>query len=136
MMRLAPISLALLLLATPAWAGSKTDGSRTAQERAERSFEEFARSWMKKVHGLEAQQRGSPTVTRVAGGQQVTYRGYGSDYRTELRSTGRSAAPYVGLLHYEEQIYSCTSTAADNCRVSSRVPVTEIFRYQAGRWSY
>jgi hypothetical protein len=136
MPRLASLSIVLCLLAAPALAEPPAAISTSGQDRAERAFQEFARGWMKKVHGLEARERAKPSVTQGPGAPVVTYRGYGDDYRTELRPTGHAVAPYVGLLHYEEHLYSCASMAAENCRVASRVPVTEIFRYQGGRWSY
>jgi hypothetical protein len=66
----------------------------------------------------------------------VTYRDHASDFAVELRPTGYAAAPYVGILRYSEQIFSCRDIAANDCTLSSQIPVTEIFRFQNGRWVY
>ncbi len=34
------------------------------------------------------------------------------------------------------KIYSCNGMGAVECSVASSLPVTEIFRYQGGRWVY
>jgi hypothetical protein len=127
---------ALLLAATAALAGSPAAPSNPAYMRAEASFQRFIEEWMQKVHALEQQHRSSPTVRNGADHPLVTYRGYGDDYSAELRPTGHPRAPYVGLLHYTEHVYSCETMEAESCRIASSVPVTEIFRYQNGRWSY
>jgi hypothetical protein len=109
------------------------DGARS---RAERSFDSFCREWMAKVRGLEERHRANPDVKVGSTAPIITYRGYGDDYSIELRPTGYPSAPYVGLLSYVEHVYSCTSMDAQDCRVAASTPVTEIFRYQDGRWSY
>ena len=128
---------ALLLLAAPALAGSpaaiRPDSGRA---RVEASFDRFASDWMKKVRSLELQHRSNPTVKRGATDPVVTYRGYGADYSVELRPTGNGRSPYVGLLRYTEHVYSCEDMGASSCTTASSVPVTEIFRYQNGRWTY
>jgi hypothetical protein len=126
----------LLLVATPALAGSPAAIPESGRHRAETSFEKFARQWMSKVHGLEQKHRSNPTVKPGESEPVVTYRGYGEDYSIELRPTGHASAPYVGLLRYTEHVYSCTNVEVKNCHIASTVPVTEIFRYQNNRWSY
>lgn len=95
---------------------------------ARASFDRFAQGWMEKMHGLEAANR---RQTGAAG-----FRGYGREYRTELKPTGYARAPYVGVLRYEEHEYRCEDAAASRCSVASTTPVTEIFRFQDGRWVY
>jgi hypothetical protein len=125
----------VLLLPTAALAGppASVPASDGARVRAEDQFHQFAKKWMDNVKRLQTQDRSKPTLK---GGAQATYRGYGDDYSIELRPTGHPSAPFVGLLRYTELMYSCSSAGADNCTVASRVPVTEIFRYENGRWSY
>jgi hypothetical protein len=101
---------------------------------AKASFMKFAHSWMDKVQRIAAEQK--PTVQPGAQNAVVTYRDYGDDFTVELRPTGHAAAPYVGILRYNEQIFSCKHIAANDCTLSSSIPVTEIFRYQGGRWVY
>jgi hypothetical protein len=107
-----------------------------AQNRAQASFETFAAEWMNKVRALEERNRANPQVQTGASEPIVTYRGYGEDYSLELRPTGHAKAPWVGLLRYTEILYSCRSVEATTCSQASAVPVTEIFRYADGRWTY
>jgi hypothetical protein len=127
---------ALLLTATAALADSPAALAEPAHTRAEASFHRFVEGWMQKVRALEQKHRGSPTVKNGATRPLVTYRGYGDEYSVELRPTGRARAPYMGLLHYTEYVYSCQTMEAESCHIASSVPVTEIFRYQNGRWAY
>ena len=127
---------ALFLLPATAMADSPAAISDASRSRAEDQFHQFAKTWMANVQRLQTQDRDKPTVRAGANGTQVSYRGYGDDYSVELRPTGHPSAPYVGLLRYTELMYSCPSVGAKDCSISSRVPVTEIFRYENGRWSY
>jgi hypothetical protein len=127
---------ALLVLPATAMADSPAAISDASRSRAEDQFHQFAKTWMANVQRLQTQDRDKPTVRAGANGTQVSYRGYGDDYSVELRPTGHPSAPYVGLLRYTELMYSCPSASSKDCSVSSRVPVTEIFRYENGRWSY
>jgi len=127
---------ALILLPATAMADSPAAISDASRSRAEDQFHQFAKSWMANVQRLQTQDRSKPTVRAGSNGTQVSYRGYGDDYTVELRPTGHPSAPYVGLLRYTELMYSCASASSKDCSVSSRVPVTEIFRYENGRWSY
>ena len=127
---------ALLALSTSALADSPAAIAEAGRNRAASSFERFTEEWIEKVRTLEEKHRTSPTVKQGATDPIVTYRGYAEDYDVEMRPTGNARAPYVGLLRYTEHVYSCETTEAESCRVASSVPVTEIFRYQNGRWSY
>ena len=128
--------LALLVIPATAMADSPAAISDASRSRAEDQFHQFAKTWMANVKRLQTQDRDKPTVRAGGNGTQVGYRGYGDDYTVELRPTGHPSAPYVGLLRYMELMYSCPSAGSKDCSVSSRVPVTEIFRYENGRWSY
>ena len=125
----------LLIAASPAL-GQPASVSDAGYDRAETAFEGFVADWMKKVRTMEEQASTKPTVKPGASDPVFTYRGYGDRYSTELRPTGHASAPYVGLLRYTEHVYSCQSVKAEVCSVASTVPVTEIFRYRKGRWSY
>ncbi len=127
----------LLVAAAPAVAddlASIPDSS--ADESALSSFSDFAKQWMAKMETSEARNRENPTVRPGASQNLVTYRGFGEDYSVELRPTGHPSSPFIGILRYSEQIYSCREASASNCSVASSAPVTEIFRYQSGRWIY
>jgi hypothetical protein len=103
-------------------------------EPARATFQKFAQAWMDKVQRLAADEKRN--LAAGPGGSVVTYRDYTDDFTTELRPTGHATAPYVGVLRYQEQIFTCRNMAAGDCSLSSRIPVTEIFRYEGGRWIY
>jgi len=127
------VSALALFVALPVFGESPAARAESGDEVAQHSFERFAEGWMEKVQELEESQRKHPTVRPGASAPLVTYRGYGDDYSVELRPTGHAQAPYIGLLRYTEQVYSCKQ---EECTVASTVPVTEIFRFQNGRWVY
>ena len=129
------VALLVLSIGTPSLADPAAIPD-SAPEDAESSFRSFASSWMTKVQRHESAERSKPTVEPGASTPMVTYRGYGDDFSIELRPTGHASAPYVGLLRYEEHVYSCRSAKAENCSVASTIPVTEIFRFQNGSWNY
>ncbi|MFQ5416448.1 MAG: hypothetical protein ACE5FL_05280 [Myxococcota bacterium] len=89
---------------------------------------------MDKVQRMADEQK--PTAQKASSIAVVTYRDYTDDFTVELRPTGHASAPYVGILRYREQIFSCRNIAANDCTLSSQIPVTEIFRFQDGRWVY
>lgn len=101
-------------------------------ERVKASFDSFATEWMERMQRVEDENRASPKLDTGT----PTYRGYGDDFRVEIKPTGYAPAPYVGVLRYEERMYGCRDSGATECRVTSRMPVTELFRYQDGRWVY
>jgi len=144
MIRLSPSKLisigtlaaALLLMAAPALADDVAAIPDSADERARTSFSDFARSWMAKMQDNEAKNRENPTIQPGPSENIVTYRGFDEDFTVELRPTGHPVAPFVGILRYNEQVYSCNGVDASKCSVASSLPVTEIFRYQGGRWVY
>ncbi len=133
---LCTLATALLLVAAPTLADDVAAIPDSADERARSSFSEFARSWMGKMAENEAQNRKNPTVQPGPSENIITYRGFGEDFTVELRPTGHPAAPFVGILRYNEQVYNCSGVDASKCTVASSLPVTEIFRYQGGRWIY
>jgi hypothetical protein len=130
--------LALLCTAAPSIADETVTAAPAAvapgDGPAKASFTKFAQSWMKKIQRSAAEQK--PTVRPGAANAVVTYRDYGDDFTVELRPTGHASAPYVGILRYSEQIFSCRQIAGNDCTLSSEIPVTEIFRFQGGRWIY
>lgn len=91
----------------------------------ETSFAAFARTHLEKLRTAGAAQR-------PPGGPKEI----GSEFETELRRTGNSEAPWVGVLRYCERVLRCADGSADSCTPSKRSIVTEIFRFQAGRWVY
>jgi hypothetical protein len=105
----------------PASVAPAASGQAVARE----SFSTFARTWLDKL------QHGNGKVETDGTRRQLD-----KDFTTELRPTGQATAPYVGLLRYTEHVYRCTGAGEDNCVVQASIPVTEIFRYENGRWVY
>lgn len=103
-----------------------------AHQRAERSFNEFAKTWMQKMERVETQNRARP---KVAAGV-ASYRGYADDFQIELKPTGSKTAPWVGILRYNEMLFTCADQLARSCSPSKTTRVTEIFRFQGGKWVY
>ena len=130
--RLIPIAVLTLALASPALAGPPAAIPDSGRERAGRAFDAFAHEWMAKMEKAERNNRSKPNVQQ----NRYTYRGYGSEFETELKPTGHPAAPYVGLLRYREQLFTCSDRKTQDCTVATQTPVTEIFRFQNGRWVY
>jgi hypothetical protein len=135
--RIARLSFSAFLalgVATAALAGppAAIPNPDPAHQRAERSFDEFAKGWMQKMARLESQNRAKPTlVANVA-----SYRGYDDDYVIELKPTGSPTAPWVGILRYHELTYTCADQSTASCAPSKKMRVTEIFRFQGGKWVY
>ncbi len=121
------ILLGFLLVAAPSLAESPASIG-PVQNRAEASFSSFAEAWMAKLGRAESGNRAS-----VKNG---SYRGFGKDFRTQLRATGNPASPYIGMLQYTEVMYKCSRPGGESCRVASTVPVMELFRFRSGRWLY
>ena len=128
--------LAAFLIAGPAAAGPPAASPDADHDRAMVAFDRFADGWMKKLRQAERRSRERPEVRKASSGTRSTFRGYGDDVQIELRPTGHPSAPFVGLLRYQEHLYSCAAKAASSCSISRTQPVTEIFRFQNGRWVY
>ncbi|MBW2494357.1 MAG: hypothetical protein JRE43_06365, partial [Deltaproteobacteria bacterium] len=113
------LAVAFLLMAAPAFADDVASIPDSADERARDSFSEFARDWMAKMQENEAKNRANPTMQPGPSENMVTYRGFDEDFTVELRPTGHPSAPFVGILRYNEQVYSCDGVDASNCTVAS-----------------
>ena len=120
------LTAAAALAGPPATPPAAIPTNDPAQARVEASFHTFASEWMQKMERAESQNR--------AKAKGASYRGYASEFTTELKPTGSASAPYVGLLRYNEQ--TCAAGSGGECQVARITKVTEIFRYQGGRWIY
>jgi hypothetical protein len=129
--------LAALSIAGPAPAGPPAAIPQDdVHRRTLRSFERFASRWMEKMERVEAHNREKPEIRPLGSRNLITYRGYGGDFTVEIKPTGYAPAPFVGVLRYSEQLYACADARATRCRLTATTPVTEIFRFQNGRWVY
>ena len=135
--RLVAIAACLLLLASAAAAGPPASiPEDDIQKRTLDSFQGFASRWMEKLERVETRNREQPQVLSQGTRTWVTYRGYGPDFKVEVKHTGYAPAPFVGVLRYSEQVFTCSDSRATRCQLASTTPVTEIFRFQNGRWVY
>lgn len=85
---------------------------------------------MNELRGASAHQ----TVAVSSGGYAV--KRFSMTHTDEVKATGTATNPYVGILHYTEDLYECADAAETDCTIVDRTPVTEIFRYQNGAWIY
>lgn len=97
-------------------------------ERAKATFETFSQEWMVKMENAARE-------TALAAKATVR-RGYPPGFTTELKPTDSASAPFVGLLRYVEEEHSCKDTSLTDCKVTGATNVTEIFRFQGGKWIY
>jgi len=95
-----------------------------ADPKIEASFRAFARTWIGKM-GKAGAAKGAGSRKRIR-----------DEFETELKPTGSKQAPWVGILRYCEETLRCTSASAASCQVSKTTAVSEIFRFQAGKWTY
>lgn len=105
-------------------------------EKAAASFDAFASRWMDRMQRAEDDNRMAPQISTDTQAPGTSYRGYTDEFKVELRETGYPGAPFVGLIRYSEELYHCADRGATRCGVRRRTPITEIFRFQNGRWVY
>jgi len=103
---------------------------------AKAAFERHAKSWMADLEKNEAENRRKAPVYGVADEAVIRFDGYGDEYETQVKPTGHAGAPFVGILRYKENLYTCLRDDATRCTVTRSVPVSEIFSYKNGRWRY
>ena len=49
---------------------------------------------------------------------------------------GIGITPFMSMLRYVEEEHSCKDTSLTDCKVTGATNVTEIFRFQGGKWVY
>jgi len=146
------LPVTVLIVAGLAASGMAQDGGQSTQ-LIEQTFAKFARGWLGNLSpetplsgngvrflGLEApdQPQGSPDQPKGAPDQpeQFTYRDHDGDFAIQMRPTGDTASPFVGILSYTENVYVCRGPTRDDCELVESSPITEIFPFRDGRWQY
>ena len=129
------LAVALALPATAPAEPAKGSGAST-DSSAFRDFGKFARTWMADMEARERKNRGTPTIERQGSRSVATYTGYAPEWNVEVHATGDRTSPYVGVLHYREQVYVCRDQTTRQCDVARTTPVTEVFPYRDGSWKY
>ncbi|MGH0028660.1 MAG: hypothetical protein ACQGVC_02630 [Myxococcota bacterium] len=137
-MRLVASLIATVLVgAAVAAQGSPAMIARTgAPDQAEAAFQRFAEGWISKAVARGERASDAPRAREGSAGMVFTYQAVDQAFETELRPTGRPASPYVGVLRYTEHTYTCADVQGSDCKVTSSLPVTEVFRFRDGRWGY
>jgi len=137
------VALGISLAGTPVAAGADAIDAGASQiavpsalDAATSAFERHARSWMADLEKNEAENRRKAPVYGVAQEAVIRFDGYGDEYETQVKPTGHATAPFVGILRYKENLYTCLRDDRTRCTVTRSVPVSEIFSFKNGRWTY
>jgi hypothetical protein len=140
------VALAAMLLALPTGADSIEGASEVpvpqpaapsaGQSAAQSAFERHAKSWMADLERSEAENRRKAPVYSVASEAVIRFDGYGDDYEIQVKPTKSAQTPFVGILRYKEHTYTCLRDDETRCTVTRSVPVSEIFSFRNGRWTY
>jgi len=128
------IALAATLLAIPTGADSIEEDSSLSAARS--AFERHAKSWMADLERSEAENRRKAPVYSVASETVIRFDGYGDEYEIQVKPTKSAQTPFVGILRYKEHTYTCLRDDETRCTVTRSVPVSEIFSFRNGRWTY
>ncbi|HME69379.1 MAG TPA: hypothetical protein VKM54_05865 [Myxococcota bacterium] len=107
----------------------RSSSAAGAEAQARSAFDSFTQTWMEKL-------RGSSALRTVSTSSGSTIKRFSTTHSEEVKPTGSASNPYVGVLHYTEESYNCSDAAQRNCTLVESTPVTEIFRYQNGKWVY
>jgi len=114
---------------TPAPKAAIKSSSAGSEAQARAAFDTFTQTWMDKL-------RGSSALRTVSTSSGSTIKRFSTTHTEEVKPTGSASNPFVGVLHYTEESYNCSDSAQRNCTLVDSTPVTEIFRYQNGKWVY
>ncbi len=117
-----------LALAGPAAAEPPAAIPNSSHDRANATFESFAKTWMKQ---MEKAGRSQPRMIPTG----AAFRDPSDEFQIETKATGRPGSPFVGILRYQEEQLHCDRDGG-NCRSMGKTPITEIFRFKNGRWIY
>jgi hypothetical protein len=134
---LAATLLCLSVASASLASGPATHAQHDPTEAAmESSFRGFAKSWMDKALARAARNQVRPRALGRSEGLTFLYRAVADDYDVALEPTGNPRSPYVGVLRYTEQTFQCRDARGAECTLASSQPVSEVFRFRGGRWSY
>lgn len=109
-------------------------------EKAALQFESFAKNWVQRVQ-RNLRNRASKMQLRHDAGEWVASYTEVQDasLETKVKPSSSRVCPYIGVLRYHEYHYEARGASEDAVRNGpftpvKRVRVTEIFRYDTGRW--
>jgi len=110
-------------------AALKSSSGAGAEAQARSAFDSFTQTWMDKL-------RSSSAIRTVSTSSGSTVKRFSTSHTEEVKPTGSPSNPFVGVLHYTEESYNCSDAAQRNCTLVESTPVTEILRFQNGKWVY
>jgi hypothetical protein len=110
-------------------ASLKSSSGAGSEAQARSAFDVFTQDWMNKL-------RSSSAIRTVSTASGSTIKRFSTTHTVEVKPTGSPSNPFVGVLHYTEESYNCSDAAQRNCTLADSTPVTEIFRFQNGKWVY
>ena len=110
--------------------GSSPSAANPEPNQALSAFRIFTETWMEKLRGASMLQ---PVA---ASSQGRALKRFSVTHTEEVKPTGSTTNPYIGILHYTEDLYQCADSTETSCTIVDSTPVTEIFRYQNGAWIY
>ena len=127
-MQVPVILLTVLLLTLPAIAADSVSA------QVSRDFRTFCDSWLDRKSG-------AMTCSGADGRYIAQFVRPAGHYSCEVIPTGAAAAPYVGKLCYRAITYCSSAATPEQARLgpfhqSPGYPVTEIFLFQNGVWTY
>ena len=134
--------LALLLLSGEGAMISRVLAAEDQLDAVKKAFEVFQDDWIQKVQAEGNWGEDKNTVEAdPQGGYRASYRKVSEAREMEVKPTDDKKSPYVGVLRYEEQLYSSHGETPELAKQGpfecvKRVVVTEIFRYSEGKWVY
>jgi hypothetical protein len=107
----------------------------------QRDFEGFVGDWMAKLAKVCEENGRALKLAASKQGFSGEYVCYGPENRFWIKKTDSEITPYLGFISYQEKLIlkqgrTFQEVRLDPGRVTSEMPVTEIFRWTAGRWVY
>ena len=110
------------------------------EQTAYKSFQEFSRQWMARLAEISDQNSRKARPSRGATDEQARYVCYGPDCEIWIKKTDSRQTPYVGFIRYPEKHFLKNGDRVEQTDAGDTLlttfPVTEIFRFSAGRWIY
>ena len=108
---------------------------------AEESFQEFNRKWMDGLYTREEKNKKNLTCKKVKDYYCAEYTGYSRTYSSTIKKIDSKETPYIGMLNYHEKKFESRADTFEKALSGPfnpvyEYPVTEIFSFTNGEWTY
>mgnify|MGYP001031060207 CR=1 FL=1 len=105
-------------------------------------FDTFSDNWLQLFTEKGCSSRKSPCLVQDQHNPGVVIAQYQEFIKViskEVKLTGNSTTPYIGILKYEVFVYESEGSSPDEAKKgpfykTKQVTMTEIFRYSKGKW--